>query len=359
MPAAAASLLLALSSLQGAASRGSALPAPPYPWVLEPVDLIVGHLTEGRFKQPSGVWFDPVARELFVADGKNGLIGIYDDRAVPLFAFGGPGVLTDPRTVRSDERGTIYVLDADPSALRVFSYRGESLEPLSFPWAAEEGDPSLPEEGAGPQTPPIAGVARISAFTRDAAGRWYVGDAEDPRVVVFGPDLRPLRELRVPSRRNPLQTITAIAVSPDGTIAVIDMRGPPVSLFSPDGRYRLSFGERQIGIENFTAPVAAAFDEEGFLFVVDLLRHDVKIYDPEGRFRSYFGGWFSPETAGRGPGEMLYPCDIAIDPDGNRVYVAERFGGRVQIFRRVRREANSPRPRLRMPAIGEGPARNH
>ncbi len=349
--AAVASALLALACLQGTGLRGPSLPPPPYPWVLEPIDLIVGHLTEGRFKQPSGVWFDRKARELLVADGKNGLIGIYDDEAVPLFAFGGPGVLTDPRTVRTDEAGTIYVLDADATHVKVFSYRGEPLPPLVFDGAAARAEPRSADEAA----PPLAGVKRISAFTRDAKGRWYVGDAEDPRVVVFDPDLEPLFELRVPSRRDPLQAVSSIAVSSDGTIAVVDMRGPPVSLFSPEGEYRLSFGERQIGIENFTAPVAAAFDEEGFLFVVDLLRHDVKIYDSQGRFRSYFGGWFSPETAGRGPGEMLYPCDIAIDPEGDRVYVAERFGGRVQIFRRVRRESDSPRPRLRIPDVGRAP----
>ena len=65
------------------------------------------------------------------------------------------------------------------------------------------------------------------------------------------------------------------------------------------------------------------FDEEGRLFVVDMLRHDVKIFDIEGTFLGQFGGWFGPETGGRAPGEMLYPNDIAIAPDGHAFYIDE------------------------------------
>ncbi len=85
--------------------------------------------------------------------------------------------------------------------------------------------------------------------------------------------------------------------------------------------------------KNGTAPSAVAWDEKGFLYGLDLLRHDVKVFTAKGEFVYHFGGWSTPETRGRAPGEMLYPMDLCVDPEGP-IYVAERFGGRVQAFTR-------------------------
>ena len=101
-------------------------------------------------------------------------------------------------------------------------------------------------------------------------------------------------------------------------------------------RYGWAYQERGIvhlTRTDFTAAAAVAFDEQGFLYAVDLLKHDVKVFTVHGEFVARFGGWFSPETRGRSPGELLYPTDIAVDPAGP-IYVAERYGQRVQVFQR-------------------------
>jgi len=309
---------------------------PVYPYAVVPVDAIRGHLMNGWFKEPVDVHFDALAQELLVADSKNGLIGIFDPEGTPLFTFGGKQLLTDPRKVVTTEDGSIFVLDADQSEIKAFSYRGEILPPLRFAYPATE------EESGG--------VAKVNAFCRDAEGNWYVGDVDRPQVLVYDADLKLKFAIRPEPAGARFGVISGLAVAPDGAIAVTDFKETPVQLFDSKGRFLAGWGARDIGIENFSAPADVAFDEEGHVFVVDMLRHDVKIFSRTGEFRGFFGGWYSAETGGRGPGEMLYPSGITIAPDGF-IYVAERFGQRVQIFTREPRE--SAEDESNGPEVGE------
>ncbi|MFB3138199.1 MAG: hypothetical protein ACE10B_03145, partial [Phycisphaerales bacterium] len=65
---------------------------------------------------------------------------------------------------------------------------------------------------------------------------------------------------------------------------------------------------------------------DGRVFVADTHYHRVIAYDPDGRELMRFGRY------GQGPGEFIYPTDVAFGPQG-RIYVSE-YGGndRVQVF---------------------------
>ena len=331
----AARLLLSATLLVAAAvaqSRPPPPPAPVYPFELVPVDAIRGHLLEGPFLEPLGVCFDAEAHEVLVADSKNALIGIYDPLGVPLFSFGGDRLLGDPRRLAVGADGMILVLDSTQAVIKRFSYRGVPLDPLAFAYPAQGDVP--------------AGSVRVASFALGPDGRLVVADADRPQVLAFAPDGTLLFTIRPAKAAARFAGISDVAVSRDGLIAVTDLKETPVQLFDSEGRFLRGFGARDIAREDFTAPVAIEFDEEGRLFVVDMLRHDVKIFGADGVFLGQFGGWFGPEGMGRRPGEMLYPTDIAIAP-GGLVYVVERYGNRVQLFRRRPRadsESESQQP---------------
>lgn len=321
------SLALAAPPPQGRAAQGDGEERPRvYPYLLDAVDALRGHLIDGRYKSPTGVFYEPGAGELYVADSKNGLIGIYDDSGTPLFAFGREPLLGEPKDVAAAADGTIFVLDAADSRVHAFSYRGEPRGELVFDYPALDGEP--------------AGVVSVTAMALTSDGRWFVADSALPQVVAYEPDLGFRFAIRTQRAGAQFRMISDVAVSAEGLIAVTDLAATPVQVFDAEGRFLAGFGKRDIGVENFTSSNACGFDGEGYLFVVDMLRHNVKIFEPSGAFRGFFGGWFSPETRGLTPGEMRYPTGIAFAPDG-RVFVAERFGHRVQVFR--------PRPRDQAP----------
>ena len=332
--------LLALLPVPQAAGAGQEQPDRPqiYPYLLDAVDALQGFLLDGPFQEPTSVFLESTAGELYVADSKSALIGIFDLEGSPLFSFGRTPLLSEPRQVAAAGDGTIFVLDAADSQVHVFNYRGEPRGTLAFEYPAIGDVPG--------------GTAAVSCFAFDPEGRWFVGDRERAQVLAYAPDLSFRFAIRTARAAARFENIVGMSVSPEGLLAVIDLGGTPVQVFDAQGRFLTGFGKRDLGVENFTGPIACGFDGEGYLFVVDLLRHDVKIFEPSGAFRGFFGGWFGPQTRGRGPGEMRYPNAIAFGPQG-RVWVAERFGRRVQVFhRRPRGE-----PALQQPAVGRDDGR--
>lgn len=334
MRLACALLVLLLAAASAAAQRATAASAPEFAYEYVPVDAIRGHLVQGEFKEPSTLWFDPIARELLVADAKSHLVGIFDPDGIPIFTFGGPARLLEPRCVVVDGDGSIWVVDADRTVVKVFNYRGEPQQRLSFAYPAQDGHP--------------AGVVAVGSVALAPNGSILVSDLELPQVAIYDRELNLKKLIRPVDGGAQFQVITDLAVAEDGTLAVTDFKATPVQLFDAEGRFQLGFGKRDVGREDFTAPIAVTFDGDGHLLVVDMLRHEVKVFDRAGNYLSYFGGWFTPETGGRSPGELLYPSDIAIDPSGF-VYVAEKVGKRVQIFRRV--PSNQSGPQLRLPDV--------
>jgi DNA-binding beta-propeller fold protein YncE len=316
---------LALLQGRGTAPKPATRTEPPvYPFLIEPIDCLWGHLSEGLFREPIGVFYEPEARELFVADSKNARIGIFDEHFTPIFSFGGPTIFVEPKMVSVDRDGTIYVLDSARSDVRSFNYRGEPLEVLAF---------ARPTEADAP-----ASAVVVGAFTRDREGRWYLVDRELGRVFVYSKEREFLREVPPPAGAERYAAPVDVAVSAQGLVAVCDQRGDPaLHVFDDQQKLVGAFGGRDIGLSDFTSPSGVAFDEFENLFAVDLLRHDVKVFTPAGGFLAHFGGWFTPETRGRAAGELLYPTDVEIVP-GGPIFVAERFGQRVQIFER------KPRP---------------
>lgn len=73
-------------------------------------------------------------------------------------------------------------------------------------------------------------------------------------------------------------------------------------------------------------PTGVTVGRDGTVYVADTHYQRIIAYTPDGEERFRFGSY------GEGPGEFIYPTDVAIGPEG-RLYVAE-YGGndRVQIF---------------------------
>jgi DNA-binding beta-propeller fold protein YncE len=61
------------------------------------------------------------------------------------------------------------------------------------------------------------------------------------------------------------------------------------------------------------------------ILVLDRMRHKVLMFDPDHEVTGEFG------SMGAGPGQFYHPTAIAASDD-SRVYVAQGYGSRVQVF---------------------------
>ena len=75
-----------------------------------------------------------------------------------------------------------------------------------------------------------------------------------------------------------------------------------------------------------------AVDGEGHVYVVDAAFETVQILDAKGRLLLFFG------QSGEAPGSFAMPGGIFIDAR-DRVFVADTYNGRVQIFQYQQRGA--------------------
>ncbi|MEC8734678.1 MAG: NHL repeat-containing protein, partial [Planctomycetota bacterium] len=140
------------------------------------------------------------------------------------------------------------------------------------------------------------------------------GDPPVPHELVFGaPGAGP----------GLFKTPRGIAVDPrDGAIFVVD-KTARIQRFAPDGTFlnQWSMPEVQVG-----KPVGISVSPDGRVFVPDTHYHRIIVFDASGNELDRFGSF------GTGPGQFVYPTDVAFGADGE-LYVSE-YGtnDRVQVF---------------------------
>ncbi|MGK2855881.1 MAG: 6-bladed beta-propeller [Thermoanaerobaculia bacterium] len=285
---------------------------------LKPVLFLEEHLYDGHLRGPESVFVDDAREEIWVADTKNNLIGVFSKDGMPLFAFGSRTAIREPRQVAVDPLGRVLVLERDRVRIRVFTYRGVQLPDIA--------PPGLPDN------------ALITTFAFGPNGTFYVGESSSSEILVYDyPSMRLKRRFGSKGdEEGQFLSIASIAVDAKH-VYVLDHTGLAVQVFELKGDFVRGWGEHAMGGANFSLPKAIAVDRKGRIAVVDGLRHDIKYFDVEGRFIGHFGG------AGRKPGSVSFPAGIAVGRDG-RVYVAERGNSRVQVFEELQLEKPVPVP---------------
>jgi len=119
------------------------------------------------------------------------------------------------------------------------------------------------------------------------------------------------------------QTPRALAVEAGtGSVFVVDRSGR-VQRFSKDGTFELSWSMPKF---DKGKPTGISIGLDGLIYVADTHEHQVLVFNREGHVVGSFGSY------GQGPGQFVYPTDVAFAPDG-RIFVSE-FGGndRIQVF---------------------------
>lgn len=277
---------------------------------LRPTAIFDSHLYAGPFSEPRGITFDRKNNEVWVADTKNGLIGVFTPDGVPLFTFDAGAAAREPVKLAVDPSGRLLVIDSSRSRILRYSYRGEPQGELTLAGIGER---------------PVFG-----ALALDAEGNLHVGDNASGQILVYDTDLK--LKTKFGSRgteEGQFQSITGIAVDAN-SIYVADQQALAVQVFDRRGNFQRGWGTHDMGIENVSLPSGIAVDSKGRIILVDMLRHEIKVFANDGRFLGRFGG------KGDQPGQTTFPADVAVDAQ-DRVYVVARGSGRVTVYRAVER----------------------
>jgi hypothetical protein len=165
----------------------------------------------------------------------------------------------------------------------------------------------------------------MSGIAVDAHDQVYVFHRNEPTVQVYRSD-GPL--VRAWSTANPSGT-HHVRLDPEGNVWLTDFRSHVIEKHTPEGKLLLTLGERgRSGCDagHFHGPTDVAFLPNGDVFIADGYgNRRVAHFDKQGRFVKQWG------EEGTGPGQFALPHSIVVD-SRQRVYVADRNNGRIQVF---------------------------
>jgi tripartite motif-containing protein 71 len=309
-----ARLLIPIILTAGLAVSAEKLPGPD----VHLTNIVQDYSDKHLFGNPTGIFLEPIKREIYLADAGNHQIGIFDLQGASLWAFKhwitddreGGRLLGNPQAVVVTNDGEIIISDNLADYLEVFDYRGNSLLKIN------------------PSDYPDAASFRGAILALDKAGNLYIGtNLEKSEIIKLDPDYQFVMKFgKKGEEAQDFDNISGIWIDTDGNILVTDaLSTPAIKKYSPTGEYLTGFGGRTIEQADFSLPSGVATTAGGRIWVVDQLRQVVKCLSATGEYETMIGGM------GSAPGAMYYPSALASDGD-SLLIVAEKNGNRFQQF---------------------------
>jgi len=294
-------------------------------------DFVLGRRREAyHLYQPVGLAVTDDGQRLFVSDYSQQVVYVFDLSQKKVRMLGIAEKIDRPVGLALDGDQNLYVADQGQRRIVVYD-RSEKFA-------------RAPSELARP-----VGIA----IDRNA-GLLYVADAPTPRgaphfVRVYDLEGTLVRNIGNGRGSAPgyLNFPTYVAIGPDGNVYVSETLNSRVSVFDPQGKFLRYYGGGGDMWGEMNKPKGVAFDAFGNLDVVDSAWSVVQIFNSRGDVLLFFGGRH------RFPGMFQNPTAIAIDPK-NRIYVADTFNFRVNVYDLVNTTPEDSFASLPAPEGGEG-----
>ena len=174
-------------------------------------------------------------------------------------------------------------------------------------------------------TQTIEGLARPTGIVWDPkSSRLYVTDTMSHSIVVLDAEGKRLFDFGGRGAGDGEFNFPSHLTIADDSLYVNDTMNFRLQTFDLNGNFKSSFGRHGDGSGDFAQPKGIALDSEGHIYVADALFNRVQIFNKRGQLMLAFGG------DGAAPGHFWLPTGMFIEKD--RIYVADSFNQRVQIF---------------------------
>ncbi len=263
-------------------------------------------------------FYDRERNEIYVTNGGDRSIRIFNDSGMELYNFGDDETLNGMREAVVDEEGNILIL--------TMRYEGGRPEHRIIR-CNYRGEPTSTVEMKG-LPPEFSNFVPHRLVYRN--GSLYLADLASMKIIVTEPDgqfkkgydVAKLMGLNEQQKSD--SGMVGFYVALDGNIFFTVPVYFKAFKLSPDGQI-LEFGKKGSAPGRFNIVAGIASDDKGYIYVVDKLRSVVIIFDKEFKFQSEFG------YRGFRPGNLLAPDQIEVDGKG-RVYVTQMGRRGVSVF---------------------------
>lgn len=279
-----------------------------------------------RFLKPMSITTDK-ENNIYVADSGHHRIVVFNKNGKFLFEFGkyglaypeagekanwNPGTFNYPYGIDIDRNtGNIFVADMLNKRIQIFNREGKFID-----W--------FPKEKYG-------GMADDIFPTDIAVDNNKVYVLNPYQVVIFNVKGNFIKDFGMPgSGQGKLDRPNGIDIGTDGTIYVSDSNNLRLQSFTPEGRYKWSFGKK-VGFNSndgreFGNPRNISVGPDNNIYVADAFHFNIKIFSNTGKKLAEMG------KRGADEGYFNFPNGIEVASD-KTVYVVEKENNRIQAVR--------------------------
>ncbi len=268
--------------------------------------------TENPLSLPSDVAVSD--QRVYVVDGGNDRVAVFDLFGKFLFAFGGSGAkkgrMNGPVGIGigqgQGQNNNVYIADTGNQRVQVFTAKGKYLA-------------NIPIKSAGKPVRPV------DVAVDAAAGEIYVTGNNNHKVMVFAENGKLKREwggngLNAGQFRYP----ATLTLMPDGRLAVVDVLNTRVQIFHSSGSFSTEVGEWGVLPGQLFRPKGIAVDAKGRFYISDSYLNVVQVYESSGTFMQVM------KVPDNQP-PMQTPTGMTFDGNG-RLYVVQMVENRISVF---------------------------
>ena len=276
-----------------------------------------------KLSYPSEVLVDPVKKEIYVVDSGNNRILIYASDFYPLLSIGKTYGINSPTGLAIDPEGYLFVAQSKGK----MNKRGR-ISVLSPSLGRKKDIFFKGFEGAGDFTPSNIAISNRGYIylAGSVAGSPYRGAVVMDKEGTFSHLLTPV-DRSLGKYSDEKATICDVEIDKKGNIYLLSEDMGRIYVYDSHDRYLFKFGQKGGSTGKLSRPRGIAVDSDGErIYVIDYMRHTANAYSGDGQFLFEFGG------KGWGKGWFQYPTDIAVDTLGN-VLVVDTFNNRVQVLK--------------------------
>lgn len=263
---------------------------------------------------------------VYISDTVSRKIHYYDLAAKTYSDFGGQGVgsLAKPLGLSVDKTGRVFVCDGTGRRIVVYDKDGNYLTAMG-----NKEDLERPS----------------SVAVNSDGSRVYVVDtggveSRNHHVVVY--DGNSGEKLQVIGTRGSgdgeFNLPVSLAVAPNGDFYVVDGGNFRIQGFTPDGKFKVKFGDVGRRSGQFARPKDIAIDREGNIYVTDSSFANFQIFNPKGELLLFVGERGSEGMAA----QFMLPSGITVDRSDGRIYVVDQFFRKMEIYRPASTAADRP-----------------
>lgn len=249
-------------------------------------------------------------RNIYVVDGTNNKVSVFDHNGKPLLSFGGKGsgagMFKSPTGIGIDKNDNIYVCDSGNHRVQVFGKKGNFLH--SF---------NLKNGQAGPARP-------VDIAINNRTNLCYVTDSINHRVVVCDLKGNQVYEWGGKGEENQEFRYPATAVFGEEFLYVVDALNSRVQVYEGRGIFVRSVGRWGVLPGEFFRPKGIALDKDGNIYVSDSYMDVIEVFNSEGKFSHVLGS-----DAG---GIRRFAAPLGIFIEGDTLYVAEFLANKVSVY---------------------------